>query len=122
MIKKQGRKLMLEMTTLSVKLTQREKAVERVDEKVVESIDIKKQNSKLKALWLRIDADFRDGKDTATFYYSTDGETWQRMGNDFRMRFDWQRFFMGSKFGIFCYSTKRTGGWTDIDYFEYTRL
>jgi hypothetical protein len=37
------------------------------------------------------------------------------------MRFDWRRFFMGTKFGIFCYATKKTGGYVDIDEFCYTR-
>lgn len=28
---------------------------------------------------------------------------------------------MGTKFGIFCYATKKTGGYVDIDEFCYTR-
>ena len=37
------------------------------------------------------------------------------------MRFDWQRFFMGSKFALFCYATKKKGGWLDVDAFNYQR-
>jgi beta-xylosidase len=124
MIKKKGSKLSLEMTTLSVKLSQKDKVVENVDEKTIESIDLSKlktQNSKLKTIWLRIDADFNVGRDIATFFYSTDGETWTQMGGEYKMRFDWQRFFMGSKFALFCYATKKKGGWLDVDAFNYQR-
>jgi len=55
--------------------------------------------------------------DIATFYYSLDGENWQKMGNDYRMRFDWQRFFMGSKYALFNFATQKTGGYVDVDSF-----
>jgi beta-xylosidase len=74
-------------------------------------------------VWLRIDADFRPtergGRDAANFYYSLDGVQWNKIGTaDYRLRFDWRRFFMGSKFGIFCYATKQKGGYVDIDAFN----
>lgn len=50
---------------------------------------------------LRIDADFRSGKDIATFYYSTDGGTWSRIGTDFKMQHDYRRLFMGTRYAIF---------------------
>jgi beta-xylosidase len=145
-VKKKGKKLFLEMSEQKVQLTDREKAVTKVDEKVVETIDLtalyKSQTSNLIAtphsqgekpqtnlLWLRIDADFQPvqgngrswgGKDSANFYYSLDGETWTKIGTtDYRLSFDWRRFFMGSKFGIFCYATKKAGGWVDVDEFGY---
>ena len=106
------------MSEQSVSLTDREKAVTEVKEKVVESVDLKG-----KTVFLRIDGDFRrgerGGRDLATFYYSFDGENWVKIGSDFRMRFDWRRFFMGSKFAIFCYATKKQGGYIDVDYFDY---
>jgi hypothetical protein len=37
------------------------------------------------------------------------------------MQFDYRRFFMGTKFGIFNYATKKTGGYVDVDFFNYTR-
>ena len=117
-IKKKGGKCVLEMSEQSVSLTDREKAVTEVKEKVVESVDLKG-----KTVFLRIDGDFRrgerGGRDLATFYYSFDGENWVKIGSDFRMRFDWRRFFMGSKFAIFCYATKKQGGYIDVDYFDY---
>ena len=56
----------------------------------------------------------------ANFYYSLDGQQWTAIGTkNYRMNFDWQRFFMGTKFGIFCYATKKAGGYVDVDEFVY---
>jgi hypothetical protein len=35
------------------------------------------------------------------------------------MVFDYRRFFMGSKFAIFNYATKKAGGYVDVDWFHY---
>jgi beta-xylosidase len=122
-VKKKGKRLVLEMSEQKVELTEREKAVTAVEEKVVESVDLK-QNK----IWLRIDADFRPlqehkgmmpGTDLATFYYSLDGKQWTKIGSDYKMGFDWRRFFMGSKFTLFCYATKKAGGYADFDYFTF---
>ena len=123
MVKKKGKKLILEMQELSVALTERDKEVTSVTEKIMESVTLP---SPLSTLYLRIDADFRPvnghGKDIANFYYSLDGEQWTKIGTtDYQLRFDWQRFFMGTKFGIFCYATKKPGGYIDIDKFCYEK-
>ena len=120
-VKKKGKRLVLEMSEQKVELTEREKAVTAVEENVVESVDLKQDK-----IWLRIDADFRPlkehkgmmpGTDLATFYYSLDGKQWTKIGSDYKMGFDWRRFFMGSKFTLFCYATKKAGGYADFDYF-----
>ena len=120
-VKKKGKRLVLEMSEQKVELTEREKAVTAVEEKVIESVDLK-QNK----IWLRIDADFRPvggnqygGNDLATFYYSLDGKQWTKIGSDYKLTFDWRRFFMGSKFTLFCYATKKAGGYADFDYFDF---
>ena len=113
------------MSEQTVALTDREKAVEKFEEKVIESVDLK-QNK----IWLRIDGDFRAGetkgimagRDLATFYYSLDGEQWTKIGSDYKMRFDWRRFFMGSKYSIFCYATKSKGGYIDVAQFDYKKV
>ena len=115
MVKKNGRKLVLTLNEQSVKLSEREKAVEQVDDKVIASLPLTTP-----VLWLRIDADFNVGRDMAQFYYSTDVEQWTQLGGDYKLRFDWQRFFMGSKFAIFNYATKRLGGYIDVDCFNYS--
>ena len=126
-IKKKGKNLVLEMVEMSVTLTDLDKEVTNVEEKVIESIPLNAQLSTLNAqLFLRIDADFRPvnghGRDAANFYYSIDGSQWTQIGTkDYRLSFDWRRFFMGSKFGIFCYATKKKGGYVDIEAFDYSR-
>ena len=131
-IKKQGKRLVLEMSEQKVELSERDKLVTKTEEKVVESITLNSQLSILNSqkIWLRVDADFRPntaqkgfmpGTDLATFYYSLDGEQWTKIGSDYKMSFDWRRFFMGTKFGIFCYATKKKGGYVDIDDFKYSK-
>lgn len=126
-VKKIGRKLVLEMSEQNVTLTEREKAVTNVAEKMVEGVDITKLvDKKQPKIWLRLDGDFRPngrrgGYDAANFYYSFDGEQWTQIGTkDYRMIFDYRRFFMGTKFGIFNYATKKTGGYVDVEYFKYS--
>ena len=130
-IKKQGKKLVLEMSEQKVSLTEREKAVTKVEEKLIESVDLTGKIGKSGAsgksgkqvIYLRLDGDFqpRHG-DAANFYYSFDGETWTQIGTkNYRMIFDYRRFFMGTKFGIFNYATKKAGGYVDVDEFCYTK-
>ena len=38
------------------------------------------------------------------------------------MIFDYTRFFMGSKFVIFNYATKKKGGYVDVDWFRYGKV
>ena len=117
-VKKNGKKLTLEMSEQKVSLTDREKAVTDVDEKVIETIPLSS-----KKLWLRLDGDFQPGHhDVANFFYSLDGEQWTQIGTkNYRMSFDYRRFFMGSKFGIFNYATKKAGGYVDVDFFRYSK-
>ncbi len=119
-IKKDGKKLTLVMSEQNVQLTDREKAVKEVNEKEIERVEL---NPKTKYIYLRIDGDFqpRHG-DAANFFYSLDGQTWQPIGTKgYRMNFDYRRFFMGSKFAIFCYATKKAGGYIDVDRFDYKK-
>lgn len=69
-------------------------------------------------VYLRISTDFRPGQDLARFSYSTDGENWTPAGEPFRMIFDYRRFFMGTRFGIYNYATAETGGHVDVDWFR----
>ena len=125
-IKRVGKAFFLEMEELSAQLTDREKAVTKVDQKMVEGIALSLLSPKSKKIWLRIDADFRagerGGRDAANFYYSFDGENFKQIGTkDYRMRFDWRRFFMGSKFALFNYATKKSGGFADFESFTYQK-
>lgn len=115
---KDGRKSIV-MTEESVSLHPHTKAVTDVKKETVGEAELLKDK-----VWFRIDADFRPGdtRDIAKFWYSLDGKEWNRIGNDYKMRFDWQRFFMGSKFAIFNYATQEAGGYVDIDYFDYKKI
>lgn len=125
-IKCDGKEFTLEMQESSVQLSNENKAITSFEEKGIESISLSKASPKSKKVWLRIDGDFRantenrwGGRDAANFYYSLDGENWTKIGTaDFKMRFDWRRFFMGSKYAIFNYATKKAGGYIDVDEFK----
>ena len=128
-IKRIGKKYYLEMSEQKVELSDRNKEVTNVDEKMIKGIALSRLYPKAKKIWLRIDADFRPvkgrngGADCANFYYSMDGEQWERIGTEnYRLNFDWRRFFMGSKFGIFNYATKKSGGYVDVDEFCYQKI
>lgn len=70
-------------------------------------------------VYLRINADFRLNQDIATFAYSEDGTKWNDIPEQFKMIFDYTRLFMGTKFAIYNYATKESGGYVDVDYFKY---
>ena len=88
----------------------------------VSSVDVTEQERvalRGRRVWLRIDGDFRLGRDIASFYYSTDGRQWTAIGKPFQMRFDYTRLFMGSRYALFNYATRQSGGYVDIDRFDY---
>ena len=102
------------MSEQVVNLTDRDKQVEKVDETEKETVALSQTT-----VWLRIDGDFMPGRDIATFYYSIDGQEWIKIGSDYKMRFDYRRLFMGSKYAIFYYATKKTGGYIDVNQFKW---
>ena len=53
-----------------------------------------------------------------SFYYSFDNETFYSMGSDFATVFDLDHNFTGSRYAIFNYAEKETGGYVDIDWFR----
>lgn len=69
-------------------------------------------------IYLKISVDFNAGKDLAEFYYSLDGEKWLKIGKPYKMRFDYRKFFMGTRYAVFNYSTKKPGGYVDLDWFR----
>jgi len=65
-------------------------------------------------IWLRADCDFRNMTDTARFYFSTNGKTWNQAGAPLKMKYTLPHF-MGYRAGLFNYATKEVGGWVDVD-------
>lgn len=90
--------------------------------KSVNSHELSRHELKSNIVYLRIDADFRPGRDLATLSYSLDGIQWMPAITSFKMVYDFRRLFMGSRFAIVCYASKRLGGYADVDYFHYKRV
>ena len=65
-------------------------------------------------IYLRAGIKYEENK--AKFYYSTDNKTWKRFGNETSQSFNLS-VFVGSRFGLFCYATKKKGGYADFDWF-----
>jgi len=68
-------------------------------------------------VYFKIECDFRDRKDVATFFYSLDGQHWQPIGGPLKMAYTLPHF-MGYRFGLFNYATQAAGGYADFDYFH----
>lgn len=84
--------------------------------KELATVTLKKKQTKV---WLRVSGDFVHQKDEASFAYSLDGKKWVNFDAKVKTPFDYRRFFMGTKFAIFNFSTKEIGGYVDVDYFRY---
>ena len=69
-----------------------------------------------------VDGDFNvsNNIDKADFYYSLDGSEWTKIGDTLSMTYD-LKLFTGYRSGIYSYPTKTTGGYADIDFFDYER-
>jgi beta-xylosidase len=68
-------------------------------------------------VFLRLDCDYRDRADRASFYYSLDGENWTGIGSLLKMSYTLPHF-MGYRFALFHFSTKNAGGYVDFDHFQ----
>ena len=80
-------------------------------------------------VWLKADFLFNtikeDGSssnniDKVNFYYSYDGTSWTKIGEELGMVYD-LKLFTGYRSAIYSYATKTTGGYADIDAFDYER-
>ncbi len=111
-IKEKGKKYLV-MSTNVVELSSKEKAILDVEVNEKERVELSKD-----IVYLRIDCDFNLNRDIVSFYYSLDNENWIKIGEDFQMRFDYKKLFMGTRFAIFNYATKETGGYVDVDFFK----
>lgn len=111
---REGNKYFLVFSEENVRLTDNTKAITAVDRKEVERVPLAK--GKVGKLYLRMEGDFTSPqRDTANFAYSLDGKTFQSIGTkDYKMRFDYRRLFMGSRYAAFYYATKQVGGQVTI--------
>jgi beta-xylosidase len=84
-----------------------------------DTVELARISLKRGKVYLRIDGTFGRPRDLATFSYSLDGKRYHAVGEPVRMSFDYRRMFMGSKFAIFNYATRQTGGYVDVLSFSY---
>ncbi|HYF69616.1 MAG TPA: glycoside hydrolase 43 family protein [Ohtaekwangia sp.] len=75
---------------------------------------------KQKTIYLKVDCNFTDRTDVATFFYSLDGKSWTKIGSSLRMEYTLPHF-MGYRFGLFNFATKHVGGYADFDFFRITQ-
>ena len=68
-------------------------------------------------VYLRIDCDFKNRTDVATFFYNLDGKRWTAIGKPHHLRYDLVHF-MGCRLGLFNFATMLPGGYVDFDYFR----
>jgi beta-xylosidase len=68
-------------------------------------------------VYLRINGNFKNQADDATFFYSSDGTNWRPIGDTLQMSYELTHF-MGYRFALFNYATKTAGGFVDFDYFR----
>ena len=68
-------------------------------------------------VWLRVDHDFNNRTDKATFFYSLDGKNWQVIGDTLQMHYDMPDF-CGQRFMLFNFATQQVGGIADFDWFH----
>ena len=122
---RKGGKLVLQLTE-EKSVFKRPRNIERVDVEVLEEVTLNLKSKKAadtrkpqQLIWLRVHGDFNENRDMASFSYSTDGENFVSIGREVKMVFDYQRHFMGTKFAIFNYATKKLGGYVDVDSFKY---
>ena len=72
-----------------------------------------------RTVFFKAECDFTDKKDVADFSYSLDGKTWMPVGTQLKMAYTLPHF-IGYRFALFNYATKKIGGFVDFDYFHIT--
>ena len=91
---------------------------------VVESVPMQGDTIYLKEEFVfnTVDENFNvsNNIDKVNFFYSYDGTNWTKIGDTLSMTYD-LKLFTGYRSAVYSYPTKSTGGWADIDFFDYER-
>jgi len=107
---------------VGVKVENGAKSIVMVNASSGKPVEVQRVPLGQKTVYLKAECDFRDRKDTAHFFYSLDGKTWNPIGDALKMPYTIPHF-MGYRFGLFNYATAsgvrpQTGGFADFDYFR----
>lgn len=102
---------------VGVQASQGGRAIVMVSAESEKPVEIQRLPLAQEKVYFKIECDFRDRKDVATFFYSLDGQAWQAVGGPLKMAYTLPHF-MGYRFGLFNYATQAAGGYADFDYFH----
>ena len=103
--------------TVGAKMENKQKHIVMINGTSEAPVEVKNIPLEQEELYLKAVCDFKDRKDTAKFYYSLDGENWKSIGIELKMSYTLPHF-MGYRFALFNYATKKAGGYVDFDYFK----
>ncbi|MBL7966045.1 MAG: glycoside hydrolase 43 family protein [Prolixibacteraceae bacterium] len=103
---------------VGVKIVNGQKYVFMVSNKTDKPTELQSVPLTQNKVFLKIECDFRNRTDVASFFYSLDGKAWTTIGGPLKMEYTLMEHFMGYRFGLFNYATKETGGFADFDWFR----
>jgi len=102
---------------VGVQASQGRKAIVMASAESEKPVEIQRLPLTQDKVYFKIECDFQDRRDVATFFYSLDGQAWQPVGGPLKMAYTLPHF-MGYRFGLFNYATQAAGGYADFDYFH----
>lgn len=95
------------------------KSIVMVSAETGEPVELARVPLSQKIVYLKADCNFHDRADSATFFYSLDGQSWTAIGDPLHMEYTLPHF-MGYRYSLFNYATETPGGYVDFDYFHIT--
>lgn len=102
---------------IGVNVEGRDKYVVMVDAGTGKPIEKQRISLKQNKIYFKVDCDFSQKRDVASFLYSLDGKNWNPIGSALKMSYTIPHF-MGYRFALFNYAQKQVGGYADFDYFH----
>lgn len=102
---------------VGVKMSNGTKSIVMVSAETERPVEIARLPLRLNAVFLKIECVFNERNDTASFFYSLDGESWMTIGAQLKMSYTLPHF-MGYRYGIFQYASQHVGGSVDFDFFR----
>jgi beta-xylosidase len=109
--------LQKEYGLVGVKVEGDKKAIVMITTNKDKTVEVQRIALDQNQVYFKIDCDFTNKKDEATFFYSLDGKGWKPIGESLKMKYTLPHF-MGYRLGLFNYATKNTGGYVDFDWFR----
>lgn len=103
---------------VGVKIVNGQKYVFMVSNKTDQPAELQSLPLSQNKVYLKIECDFRNRTDVASFFYSLDGKDWKVIGGPLNMEYTLMEHFMGYRFGLFNYATKEPGGFADFDWYR----